>query len=212
MQLGAALFGVVLAASAGPEVLDRIAATVGSHVVTESDVIEEIRVTAFIEGTEPNFGPEQKRKTVERLIDQELMRREVLFTRFPLPTQSDIAPLYKQIRERFPSDAAYQAELKRYALTDSDIRRHVQWQLMTLRFIEYRFQPGVQISEGDIRREYEDFARRSREAGTEVPPLEKVHDEMDKIVRQRLVDSALDRWLGEVRTQNSILYRKGYEQ
>ena len=141
------------------------------------------------------------------------MRREIVFTRFPFPAESDVKPLHRQVRDRFPNQGAYEDELSKYGLTDSGIRQHLQWQLMTLRFIEYRFQPSVQVSEPDIRREYDQFANQWRETKKSEPPaFEQVRGDVEKLARQRLVDSALDRWLGEVRTQNEIVYRKGYEQ
>jgi hypothetical protein len=149
---------------------------------------------------------------VERLVDQELIRKEIVFTRFPYPSESDIRPLYAQVRDRFPDESAYKAELRKYALTDGDVRAHLQWQLMMLRFIDYRFQPAVQVSDADIAAEYRDYAAKWRESKkSDAPPMDQVRDDIEKLARERLVDSALDRWLGEVRTQNSIIYRKGYE-
>jgi hypothetical protein len=196
----------------GAEIVDRIAASVGTHVITESEVVEELRVTAFLDGSAPDFSADAKRKALERLVDQELMRKEIVFTRFPFPSESDTKPLYAQVRGRFPDEAAYTAELRKYDLTDADVRQHLQWQLMMLRFIEYRFQPAVQVRDADIDTEYRDFAAKWHESKhSEPPPLDQVRDDIEKLVRQRLIDSALDRWLGEVRTQNSIIYRKGYE-
>jgi hypothetical protein len=204
---------ILLALSVRAEIVDRIAASVGNRVITESEVLEELRVSAFLDGTAPDLSIDQKRKALERLIDQELMRREIVFTRFPLPAEADVKPLYQQVRDRFPNEEAYQEELRKYGLTDTGVRQHLQWQLRTLRFIEYRFQPGVQVSESDIRREYDQFANQWRETKKSEPPaFEQVRDEVEKMAQQRLVDSALDRWLGEVRTQNEILYQKGYEQ
>src|SRR5207248_11036960 len=136
------------------EIVDRIAASVGNHVITESEVLEEIRVTAFLDGTPLDLSTDQKHKAVERLVDQELIRKEIVFTQFPFPSESDIKPLYAQVRDRFPSESAYTAALHEYGLTDAEVRQHLQWQLMMLRFIEYRFQPGVQLSEADIESEY----------------------------------------------------------
>jgi hypothetical protein len=204
---------VLLALSAQAEIVDRIAASVGATVITESEVVEEVRVGAFLDGTAFDPNIDQKRKALERLIDQELMRREIAFTRFPPPAESDVKPLYRQVRDRYPSEEAYQDDLRKYGLTDSGIQQHLLWQLMTLRFIEYRFQPGVQVSESDIRREYDQFANQWRETKKSEPPeFEQVRGEVEKMAQQKLVDSALDRWLGEVRTQNEIVYRKVYEQ
>ncbi len=210
----AGLLGIaILALALQAEIVDRIAASVGSTVITESDVLEDLRVSALLNGTAADPSDDQKRKALERLIDQELMRREIAFTRFPLPSEADVEKMYREARARFPNEEAYQAEVRKDELSDATVRQHLQWQLRTLRFIEYRFQPGVQVSDADIRREYDDFANQWRETKHSEPPaFEQVREEVERLAQQRLVDSALDRWLGEVRTQNDILYRKGYAQ
>lgn len=206
------VIAVALAAAPGlrSAIVDRIAATVGFEVITNSQVIEEIRVTAFLEGNSPDFTAVNRRKTLDRMIDQALVRREVEFTRFPRPTMDEVKPLLKQVTDRYPS---LTGALAKYGITEQDVIAHLKWQLTMLRFIEYRFQPSVQVTETEIRQEYRrQSAAWSQKAGAEPPSLEAMRPELEKIVRQRLTDSALDRWLGEVRTQNQILYREGYVQ
>jgi hypothetical protein len=189
-------------------IVDRIAASVGYEVITESQVMEEIRVTAFLEGGVPDFGPDNKRKALDRLIDQALVRREVEFTRFPQPGLGEVEPLLKQVKEKDPS---FLDALAKDGVTEQDVMAHLKWQLTMLRFIEYRFQPSVQVTETEIRQEYRRQAAAWREkTGAAPPDVDAMRPELEKIVRQRLTDSALDRWLGEVRTQNQILYREGY--
>ena len=67
------------------EIVDRIAANIGKTVITESEVQHELRLTAFLDGVEPDFARDNKRKVLDRLIDQTLMRREIEFMRFQLP-------------------------------------------------------------------------------------------------------------------------------
>ena len=58
------------------ETLDRIAVTVGRHVISEQDILQDIRVSAFIDSKQPDFSPEQKRKAADRLIDQYLVLQD----------------------------------------------------------------------------------------------------------------------------------------
>ncbi len=55
------------------ETLDRIAVTVGRHVISEQDILQDIRLSAFIDSKQPAFSAEQKRKAADRLIDQYLV-------------------------------------------------------------------------------------------------------------------------------------------
>src|SRR5204862_796514 len=86
-------FWFTLALLARAETLDRIAVTVGRHVISERDIIEDLRLSAFLDGKAPDFGEEQKRKSAERLIDQYLVLEDAAATRAALPSPEDAAPL-----------------------------------------------------------------------------------------------------------------------
>ncbi len=206
------LIGVFLCTALQAAIVDRIAASVGFEVITDSQVADAIRVTAFLNGAQLDFSPENKRKVLDQLIDQTLVRREVGFTRFQQVSAADVEPLLKQVKTRFPDEPAYRQALAKDGITETQVISELSWQLTMLRFIEYRFQPAVQVTNTEIRQEYRRQSATWREKNaTEPPPLQQIRPEIEKIVRQRLTDSALDRWLGEVRTQDTILYREGYK-
>lgn len=67
----------VLCGAAPAEVLDRIAVTVGKRVITDSDVRREIRLSAWMNGTPPDFSPASRRRTAERLVERALAETEM---------------------------------------------------------------------------------------------------------------------------------------
>ena len=206
------LCGCAALLAARAEIVDRIAANVGLRVITESEVRDAARMTAFIEASAIDLSQENRRRVLDRLIDQTLMRREIEFVRFRMPPDADAAPLLEQLKEKFGSETSYRAALDKYGVTEKDLLAHLIWQLAMLRFIEYRFQPGVEVSNSLLRQEYRNQIRNWREKnGTEPPSMESIQPELERVVRQRLVDSAMDRWLGEVRTQTNIEYHEGYK-
>jgi hypothetical protein len=193
-------------------IVDRIAATVDFEVITDSQVSDALRVTAFIDGVAPDLSSDNRRKVLDQLIDQALVRREVEFTRFQQAPAAEAEPSLQQVKQRFPDERAYREALAKSGITEQQLIANLSWQLTMLRFIEYRFQPAVQVTNAEIRQEYRRQAAAWREKNaTDPPTLQQIRPEVEKIVRQRLTDSALDRWLGEVRTQSSILYREGYK-
>ncbi len=207
-----AILLLITAAMLSGKIVDRIAASIGYEVITDTQVERELRVTAFFEGTEPDYTPTNKRKVLDRMIDQALVRREIEFTRFQQPPVSETKPLLAQLLSQYGGEAGFQRALEKYDITQEDVLERLRWQLMMLQFIEYRFQPSVQVTNSEVRQEYRRQSAAWRQKNTnEPPPLEDIRSELEKIVRQRLTDSALDRWLGEVRTQNTILYREGYQ-
>lgn len=207
------LVGLALAAlSLHAEIVDRIAATVGSTVITESQVLDQIRVSAFINGTAPDVSQANKQKVLERLIEQTLIRREIELTRFPRPTKEQVEPLFKEVKAPYPTEEAWHEALARAGIAEAQLMNQLTWQVMMLRFVEYRFQPSVEVSSSQLRQEYRKQAEAWRAKNhTEPPALEEMKPELERIIRQRLVDAAMDRWLGEARTRTSILYREGYQ-
>ena len=64
-------------------ILDRIAVTVGKQVITESDVIRDVRVAAFLDQKPVDLSGAEKRKAADRLVDQYLILQEAAFSRDP---------------------------------------------------------------------------------------------------------------------------------
>jgi hypothetical protein len=203
---------VLLAGWCGGEIVDRIAANIGLDAITDSEVREHIRLTALIEGVEPDYSAENLRTVLDRLIDQTLLRNEIEFVRYQGAEPETVTPLLDQVKQRYGSETAFAQALKKYRTSEERLAAHLRWQLTMLQFIEFRFQPAVEVTNALMRQEYRQQAQRWKEEhGTEAPPLDDIKEEIETIVRQRLIDSALDRWLGEVRTQNTILYHERYK-
>jgi len=206
------LLTLVLCSIAAADIVDRVAVNIGRSVITDAQVIEEIRVQSFLQGDPIDLGPENRRKALDRLVDQFLVRRELEFTRFAAISETEIEPALKSVRDQYASEAELNSALAKYEIKADDLKRHITWTLTMLRFIEFRFQPAVQISNAQLRQEYRrQAADWKQKHGTDMEPLEQVQVDIEKIVRQRLVDASLDRWLGEVRTQNEIIYHAGYK-
>src|SRR5690349_5354789 len=70
-------------------VLDRIAVVVGKHVIKTSDIDRDLRVTEFINQQGIDFGTTAKHQSAERLIDQELIREEIITGSYRRPPESE---------------------------------------------------------------------------------------------------------------------------
>ncbi len=122
--------------------LDRVAVTVDNYVITESEVLEEIRVTAFQNGAPLDLGPASRKQAAERLIDQQLIRNEMRLSGFRQPDVSKALAEFKE--KRFHGDdGAYRAALKRYGLIEDELKSHLEWQAAALQFTDYRFGSGI---------------------------------------------------------------------
>lgn len=201
----AAIALLFLAAANGPaEIVDRVAVAVGRQVITLSQIQTEIRVTAFIEGQKVNID-EMRQKAASRLIDQTLIRKEIEITRFPTPKMEDVEPLLKQVKNLFGQ--RYGAALKEYELTEDEVKQHLLWQLTFLRFVQYRFQPGVQVTEAELQEEFAAQSKALKDAGRPPQTFEQMRTDLEALVTQKHVDEALEHWMAEQRSQTSIIYR-----
>ena len=138
-------------------VIDRIAVVVGKLAIKTSDIDRDLRLTAFLNRAPLVESADAKKKAADRLVDQQIIRQQIATGDYPRAADSDAAALLQQLRtDRFGgSDTRLRAELSRYGLTEAQLQEHLLWQLTVLRFIDERFRPGVQVSDDEVRKYYD---------------------------------------------------------
>ena len=198
----------LLAVACRAEVIDRIAVSVGNQVITTDQINDEIRISAFLNHSQPNLSTDEKKKAAERLIEQTLIKREMEFTHYPLPELSDADPAMKKIEAEYPDHQNFLNALARYGITEDDLRRHVWWQLTLLKFTDERFRPAVQVTNAELRQYYRQQVDKWREQGEkQIPSFEESRDALEKALTEERVNQFMDRWLGDARTQIDIRFR-----
>jgi hypothetical protein len=189
------------------EIVDRIAVIVGSTIITLSDVLKQIRLTAFVNGADPDYSPESRRETAQRLVEQALIRKEMNFSSGGAKATSETDPeLVKILKARYPTDAAYQAALRKYDVTDEEVKAELLWQTQLLQFVDQRFRPVLRPADAELQDYYHNtFVPEWSNSHQEPPPaLKDVRDEVEQQAMSQLANNALDRWLGQTRTQTRI--------
>jgi hypothetical protein len=196
-----------LALAVSGEVVDRLAIAVGREAITELQLDEEIRVAAFLNRRPVVRDLDTRRAAADRLVQQLLVRREMEVSRYPLPGEEDVNKYFDQIRAEFSSAAEFDQALTTYELTRSTLRDHLALQLTTLRFIEFRFQPEIDIPEAEIQTSYErELATRSQAYPGAPPSLEASRESIRKALTEKRIDRALDAWLQERRKRVHVVY------
>ncbi len=212
---------------AAPDLLDRIAVRVGKDVITEGEVLDEIRITAYLNRTAPDFSAVARRRAAERLVDQDLIRHEMVVTNYPEPEASQADRLLANFKKsHFRDDAQYRAALARYGITEGELKDHLLWQLAALRFTNVRFgsespQPPQPLPH------LEDHAsqRAKSEASAEAWPAPGAGQtgRLNATRRRRdsgeqtaapsgSVDAQMDAWLKDARQRTSIeFYKEAFE-
>lgn len=188
------------------ETLDRIAVTIGHYVITESDILLDLRVTAFLDGKPPDFSAARKRQTAGRLVDQYLILQDAAVTRAPLPYDAEVEALMKPIRGRYSSESEYQEALARAGITEQELKAHLLAGLRMLRYADLRFRPEVQITDADLREAFAALAAKAP-AGSAPLNFEASRAQLEELLTDRRVGEAMDRWLAMTRKETQISYK-----
>ena len=204
MKLMAALTITLLAQPAPAEILDRIAVTVGKHVIAESEIVRDLRIAAFIDAKTPDLSGPSKRAAAARLVDQYLVLEDAAQTRAPVPSMAEVDSLAQPFEDRYASQDEYHSALRNARITETELREHLAAGLRMLRYTELRFGPEAQFSEEDLRQFQASLAR----GGTAIPDLEQDRNELTKLFTDQRVMQALDRWLEETRHTSPVVYRE----
>ncbi|MGJ5813828.1 hypothetical protein [Paludibaculum fermentans] len=203
---------LVLAGSLRAErvVLDRVAAAAGQQVVTLSAIRRHLRILALADNSPLEDTPAARRKAADRLIDQALIHREIELSRYAAPTRAEAESRIQDfIKQRNLTQAQYEALLARYGFNEDDFTEEVLWRISVTRFIDFRFSPGIQISDDEIKKYYTDefvpqFRRRAPDAP--VPPLDDVRDQVSQVLMLRKTNQAVDQWLSQMRATVKVRY------
>lgn len=199
-----AIFAILYSTTVQAQMLDRIAVTIDKKVITESSILLDRRVSAFIDSVPVDLSGAAKRKSAERLIDQMLILQEAAESRIALPTAQNAVALLDQVKQDRGSDAAYRAALKEYGITEADLSAHLLSGLIAYTFSDLRFRPSLQISDDDIRAFYETM---------KAPELiEAPRSDIEEILLRQRTEEALDLWLKTARGAAKIQYREAVFQ
>jgi hypothetical protein len=201
MRIRAAVAALLTVLAARAEPLDRIAVSIGTQVITESALILDLRVSAFLDRAPVDLSPAAKRRSAERLTDQLLILREATESHLVLPT--NVTAMVGDLRGQFGAD--YQPALKRYGIQEGDVEAHLLSGLIGLIFTDLRFRPGVQIPEEDLRAYYVNL---NGGAPLDTGGYEASRNKIEEIMRRQRTAEALDQWLVTARTAARVQFRE----
>ncbi len=196
----AALFAAVLAPAA---IIDRVAVALGNQVITESEIIEEIRVTAYLNGEPVGLSSKSRHAAADRLIEQKLVRKERELERYGDPPGETAAATLAAIEKRYPNPAAFDRALHDYGLTKADLQAHLLWQSALLQFVEQRFRPAVQVNQDDVKKYFEEKVLPGVKPGQKVS-LDEMRESIEETLTSTQADKQLDDWLRDTRARTHI--------
>jgi parvulin-like peptidyl-prolyl isomerase len=198
------LTAICVGGLAAGTVIDRMAVVVGKHVIKSSDIDRDLRVTEFLNREPLVEDVAARKKSAERLIDQQMIREELSTGGYARAGEADAAAMLAQLRKDAygNSEARLTQALQRYGLTEAELRAQLLWQLTVLRFIDQRFRVAVQTTDDEVRKYYEQHRAEFKGDFDSVAPSVKATLEGEQI------NELFERWLTDARKRNRIEYRE----
>jgi hypothetical protein len=197
------------ALSPAAEVIDRIVVTVNGAAILQSDVDMAVRYEAFLSGRSlASVGATDWQASLQRLIDQELLRRE-MGQDFAAVPRAELSDRIAQLRGQIPgcdTDQGWRKALERYQLDADEVAERVSTQLQISRFIEQRLRPSVYVDPAAVQAFYRDkLLPELRQQGVKrEPPLRQVRAQIEEILVQQRLGEELDSLLRTLREQARI--------
>jgi parvulin-like peptidyl-prolyl isomerase len=191
------------------ETLDRVVVVVDKGVILASQWEEAVRYEALLEGKDLSaITPADREHTLDRLIDQELLRQQMTGTTYQPATPAEIdakaADVRRQVRPG-ADDAQWRATLAKYGLDEEDVRERVEQQVNLLRFVEVRFRPSIHVDPRAVEAYYKNtFVPQVRAAGQQPPPLQQAKAGIEELLVQQRIDDLLSAYLKNLRAQSHI--------
>jgi peptidyl-prolyl cis-trans isomerase SurA len=199
---------LVLTSFAPGEIVDRVSVVVAGHPIKSSDIVKDIRLTDFLNHEKPSYDLSERKKATARLIDQALIRKELTTGVYANPDEVDVDSLFRQLKQQFGSEAAYQRALVNYGITEMDLRSHLRWQLTVLRFIKMRFAAGIAVPVEDIRTYYQQHLKDLTRATDSQVDLNSLRPEIEQAITSERVNKEFFAWLDEAEKNARITYNE----
>jgi hypothetical protein len=193
-----------------PVIVDRIAIVAGEKIITESEISQRIRLTAFQNHEQPDLSLESRRRAAQQLIDQRLVEREMDLGKYPrLDAGQRHGLLADYEKTDYKSDPAATAKaLAAYGLTLEDLEEDLGRQSDLITFLNLRFRPAVQVTDQDVQK-YFDTVLKGADKGPQAAQtgaLNEMRAQIEQKLTAERADKELDLWLQDQRKRTKIEY------
>ena len=199
---GALVLAIGLAASTAaaqqPELIERTLAIVGGQVITLSDA--RAAVTLGLVDVGASVDPEQT--ATSRLVDRELILREVRRYSPPAPSEATIDARLRDVQARLADPAALAHALEVTGLTEARLRAWVRDDLRAQAYLDQRFAAASTPTDAEISRAYaqqKDAFDRNGTAFEQAAPLLR-----EQLVASRRADLIAD-WVADLRRRTDVI-------
>lgn len=159
----------VAACSVQAAVVDGIVATVGTEVILQSELVQEItpllqelRQTASSQAEFDQEAEKHLRAALEQAIDAKILLRQAMLQGLEVQDEA-VESRIEDIKKRFASNEAFLKELEAAGETMGDFRMRVRKQILAISMglrKRREFEEAVEVSEADVLQYYQDHQER----------------------------------------------------
>lgn len=196
-----------------PVELDHVVAMIGTNVILESDVEQEMHLSA-LEPLRVLPGQNTPQEALRRLIDRTLILEQMKEQQQPVTTpEPEVETALAELRKQIPDCAKYDcgtqagwgAFLKANGLTPELVFERWSQRMAILHFIDQRFRSGIRISQEEIAAYYQKtLVPALRKDHQTAPPLADVSGRIQEILLQQQVSGLFQDWLSSLRDEGNV--------
>lgn len=199
---------------AAQEPVDRILAVVDDDPILASQV-EQIVGLGLAVPQEGESDLQFRRRILDFVIEQKLQFHEVDrfgFAEVPLDEVDRQVELFQQ---RFDDKGAFARRLAELDLNEQGLRQLFARQVMVTIYVEERLGARIFVGLEEIQRYYDDVLRPQLvAAGSPVPPMSEVREEIRQVLREQLLNEEIERWTQDLRLEADVIdyFERGHEE
>jgi peptidyl-prolyl cis-trans isomerase SurA len=195
----------VIAAQA--EMVDRSIAVVNNHLVTWSDLDEQMRFEALENGRPLNdLGETERREAFEHLVQYRILRDQM--QGIAPATSPEVESRIAEVRagwQMAQDDAKWNATLTRYGLSKDELKELVTNQIEILKFMEFRVRPLVRVTRKEVEEYYSKIlAPQVMAQGQSPEPVEQMTPKIRELLVEQKMNREMDTWLANLRAQSQV--------
>ena len=196
-----------------PVVLDRVIAIVNGHVLLQSDVEQEKRLSALNPLSVPpgqDTDAEAARRLIRRtLILEQMKQQDQPTTVSQARAEKGLLQLRATLHGCAPcsctSQPGWYKFLRDHHITEKEALARWSQRLAIERFIRLRFRAGIRITPQQISTYYNKTLVPSLQHNhVPVPPLKQISSRIEQLLLEQQVNTMISQWLQSLRAEGSV--------
>ena len=140
----------LFSAPTSAEVIDRIAAVVGSVPITSSQIDQQLRLEAFFNESPIDLSERSRRDSLNRLIDQRLIEPEIRIAGFYDDDEAALQAAFEELRRSQFAGRSFERALAAYELTEVEALEFYRRQAAFVRYVRFRFRTDSSLSDREV--------------------------------------------------------------